>query len=312
MFIRSKTSLLAGLAITLAAHAGQALAVDCIGSFAATGSAVQCSVPTSGNYTITAWGAQGADTVINNTFGGAGAAASGLYALTAGQVFTLYVGVGGDLALGSGGGGGGSFVLQGNSLLLVGGGGGGAQASNGLPASLTTNGTASSTGQPGGMNGLGGSNAGGSGGGGGILGSGQSGFGGGGMGLDAINPLAGGSPGPVSGAGGFGGGGGGGAGGGGGGGYSGGGGTGTFGGAGGGGGSFVNTLVSSGYLGGSSLQLSTLGGSGQVMFTLVSAVPEPGGLALAACGVLALLGWRRSHSSDGHSHPHSAKAQRRG
>ena len=70
-------------------------------------------VPASGDYVITAYGAQGDS-------GGTGAVMSGDFSLTAGDVLTILVGQSGSSA----GGGGGSFVVQSGSPLIIAGGGG--------------------------------------------------------------------------------------------------------------------------------------------------------------------------------------------
>ena len=85
-------------------------------------------VPSSGNYVITAYGAEGGrDT--SSHLGGKGARITGTVALTAGTTLKILVGQKGEDGRGSwrgGGGGGGSFVtLSNNSPLIVAGGGGG-------------------------------------------------------------------------------------------------------------------------------------------------------------------------------------------
>ncbi len=230
-------------------------------TFTATGATQTFTVPATGIYSISASGAQGGNLSegIATPTGGLGANASGNFLLTAGQVYTIAVGVQGTLRSGGGsrgaGGGGGSFVVgPGNSPLVVAGGGGGAASGvsgggvAGSPGQATQSGGASGSGNAGGTAGNGGTGGSayfglypGGGGGGGFTTNGVNGAPGsqtaGGGGASYLNGLAGGSAGDGGSAGGFGGGGGGANGGGGGGGYSGGGGDGINGG--GGGGSFV-------------------------------------------------------------------------
>ena len=82
-------------------------------------------VPTTGNYVIEAWGAQGFAGDPGRT-GGKGAYATGTFALTAGDVLYIVVGQKGTGGVNSGGGGGGSFVVDstGAALVIAGGGGG--------------------------------------------------------------------------------------------------------------------------------------------------------------------------------------------
>jgi PEP-CTERM motif len=167
-------------------------------NFTYTGGFQTWTVPATGLYNITAFGAQGGHAPSGS--GGFGAEIGGDFSLTSGQVLSIAVGGrGGDSgSIFGGGGGGGSFVtLSGNALVIAGGGGGSGRL----------------------VGGSGGDGYGGGGGGGGFLGN-----GGGGFGFPA--GLAGGG-GSYGGSGGFGGGGGGG-------GYSGGGGDAGFGGGGGG------------------------------------------------------------------------------
>ena len=293
----------AGIAALFTAS-GHALAGPCVGTFSATGAVATCTVGTSGDYTIDAYGGAGGGDV-NGNGGGEGALAEGVYVLSAGDTLTLYAGGKGQSGAQWGGGGGGSFVLDGTTLLLAAGGGGGAgTAQVGANASLTTSGTAGNSGGNGGTGGNGGQRASGANSaaaGGGILGDGQDGastFGPaptGGRGLP--NGLAGGTGGVSGGNGGFGGGGGGGRGGGGGaGGYSGGGSGNSSGSGGGGGGSFVDLLTADGFLSGNSITLLSSAGDGQIVISQeVSSVPEPGTLALvsAAAGLTVLMRRRR-------------------
>jgi len=96
-------------------------------NFDSTGDFEYWTVPATGVYRITAFGAQG------DGFGGGGAEIGGDFSLTSGQVLSIAVGgYGGDAAGeggggggAGGGGGGGSFVtLSGNALVIAGGGGG--------------------------------------------------------------------------------------------------------------------------------------------------------------------------------------------
>ena len=82
-------------------------------------------VPTTGDYIIEAWGAQGYAGDPGRS-GGLGAYATGTFSLTAGEVLYIVVGQKGTGGVNSGGGGGGSFVVDsGGSPLVVAGGGGG-------------------------------------------------------------------------------------------------------------------------------------------------------------------------------------------
>lgn len=288
--------LLAGasaLAMTLAAAEAEAAGVNYTGSWA------YGSLPLTGFYSITAFGAQGGYTSGLSQPGGLGAEAGGDVFLPAGTF--LGVIVGGEGGIGEGyagmsnfaaGGGGGSFVFDGSdggALLVAAGGGGGAYEYPGLPGLAGASGGA-------GMSGLGGS--GGSGGSGGFGGAGVLSGGGGGAGVrgggSTGGPFYSGAGAPAvssDGAyqvpGGFGGGGGGSdrAGGGGGGGFSGGGG-GVAGGSGGGGGSYLAGGFTDRFL------LSGVNsGNGYVTINFVGpAVPESSTWAMMAAG-FASLGW---------------------
>ncbi len=107
------------------------------GNVTVTGGIQYWTVPTSGSYHITAYGAQG-----GGAFGGLGAQIEGDFLLTAGQVIRVLVGQQGETQAGqpeSVGGGGGSFVVLDPALLpsdiLVIAGGGGGSASNAFAAS---------------------------------------------------------------------------------------------------------------------------------------------------------------------------------
>ena len=96
-----------------------------IWNFSYTGSIVQWTVPSTGYYNITAYGAQGggfgqAGSV--DSAGGFGAQMTGTFQLTQGEVLNILVG-----GSSGGGGGGGSFVVDSstNPLVVAGGGGGG-------------------------------------------------------------------------------------------------------------------------------------------------------------------------------------------
>ena len=269
-----------------------------------TGSLQSFTAAETGNYVITAFGAQGGGNA--QASGGLGAETAGTLFLSAGEVLSIIVGGSGNTSSG----GGGSFVFTGSgataTALVVGGGGGGAgQFSAGLAGQATPSGGNSGSGNAGGTNGAGGTGASGAnfagGGGGGFFGPGSNGsvsatnFIGGGGGQAATAGGAGGAGGAaganVFGSGGYGGGGGAGAAaGGGGGGYSGGGGGGINSG-GGGGGSFLAldafdaTLLSG---------LQT--GNGLVTIEEIipppTTVPEPASFAVLGLGVAGLFGWR--------------------
>jgi hypothetical protein len=268
------------LALCLAASQSRATLV----TLSYTGAIQTFTVPTDGEYTITADGAQGGDIAVHPGGGGLGAEVSGDFYLTAGTVLDVVVGGAGGFPSG---GGGGSFVYTTlNALLLAAGGGGGAGPSvqswgvggSGLAGQSGGAGTAGGP-HPGaggtlGSGGAGGQDTGrGGGGGGGWAGNGTSGSSGGGGGQGF--PTFAGGAGNGSGAGGFGGGGGAGFGpaGGGGGGYSGGGGGGDLG-AGGGGGSFIALDAAN-----AAALAAFQSGDGEVTFDLQdvtgAAVPEP-------------------------------------
>ncbi|XP_068680267.1 keratin, type I cytoskeletal 10-like [Montipora foliosa] len=128
-------------------------------------------VPTTGMYSVTAWGASGGNGIKEGgggwTLGGKGAKIKGLFKLTAGEKLKILVGQQGISnvqgrgvgAAPPGGGGGGTFVIKGDDkpLIIAGGGGGGAgfesvnTSLNGDNGQKTENGT-----RHGGNNGLGG------------------------------------------------------------------------------------------------------------------------------------------------------------
>ena len=178
--IKSRTLLLAGvsaLAMLVCAAEANADAFTSPGKFFFT-------VPTSGDYSLEAFGASGGDGHMGA--GGLGAELTGDIFLTAGEDLTLFVGGRGQSS-GVGGGGGGSFVFLGTSLLAVagGGGGGGFSVDGGFGRSGTSGGAGGGTdGGAGGMNGSGGGGGGYSGGGGG---GGYGGGGGGGGSFAAIS-----------------------------------------------------------------------------------------------------------------------------
>jgi hypothetical protein len=267
--------------------------------FTYTGSLITFTVPTTDNYQILAFGAQGGDSIGT---GGRGAEIGGDFSLTAGE--SLQIAVGGAGTPGeAGGGGGGTFVIGfGNTPLVIagGGGGGGGSVIGGVPHP-GQGGLIGPDGGPGGLSGGDGGTGGnggaaggfvGGGGGGGFFSAGSSGDAGGGGG--AFPGLAGGAG---ASSGGFGGGGGGGpairtrGAAGGGGGYSGGGGgsngaMGDFG-AGGGGGSFD--------AGTDQILLADFQtGNGEVVITeIAAAVPEPATIALLGAGLISLAAVRR-------------------
>jgi hypothetical protein len=85
------------------------------------GSLQTYTVPTTGTYTITAYGAQGAAS--NQTSGGPGAEVGGSINLTAGQILDIIVGGQGGRFSEAGGGGGGTFIYlpcASNPLLVAG------------------------------------------------------------------------------------------------------------------------------------------------------------------------------------------------
>jgi hypothetical protein len=302
LILLAGTACLGLVASGLAAHA---VPFD----FTYTGSLVTFTVPTTDNYQILAFGAQGGNITSTGTGGGLGAEIGGVFSLTAGEVLEIAVGGAGMAGFGAGGGGGGSFVVgPGNTPLVIAGGGGGSGAVIfGLPAPSPFPGGGGLTGPDGGGGTVGGQPTGGMGGSGGIggFGSGLPGGGGGGGFLSAGgNSLSAGGGGAFPGllggfgsaAGGFGGGGGGdaggaGGGGGGGGGYSGGGGgPGAAEGGdapGGGGGSFDAGIDQI-------LMADFHTGNGEVVITeLAAAVPEPASIALLGGGLLSLSLVRR-------------------
>ena len=68
---------------------------NCVITFAYTGDYYQWTAPTTGNFVLEAWGAQGGNAQYNGSiyaYGGAGGYASGTYAATVGQIFYIYVG----------------------------------------------------------------------------------------------------------------------------------------------------------------------------------------------------------------------------
>lgn len=132
------------------------------------------TIPATGTYVVTAYGAQGGNANSGGT-GGLGSRIKGEFFFTANTVIDIVVGQRGENGntTSSGGGAGGSGVRQGATLLIVagGGGGGGQNGGNGVGAGATNNGNSSSTGAiTGGTGGNGGnavaSNGGGCGGGG--------------------------------------------------------------------------------------------------------------------------------------------------
>jgi hypothetical protein len=103
-----------------------------------TNGVMRWTVAATGNYSIDAYGAQGAN---NNTTGGLGARTVGTFALTQGEILGIVVGQQGSSTsssvwsggyYGGGGGGGGTYVWRetGGTALVVAGGGGGSAGSN--------------------------------------------------------------------------------------------------------------------------------------------------------------------------------------
>lgn len=264
-----------------------------------TGAFQTWTIPSTGVYTITAYGAQGGDAEFGEYFsyasngrGGLGAKVSGEFNLIAGQVLSIAVGgQGGQGWYGAGGGGGTFVMLSSLPLLIAGGGGGGSystEASGGAIGSSGQDGGSGAYYGIGGLGGTGGFGGGGGdgggqswgysgGGGGGFYGNGANGAGtGGGSGGFGFYAGLGGGAGPNGAIGGFGGGGGGY--GGGGGGFSGGGGGGNYDG-GGGGGSFNAGLNPDN-------AANVRSGNGVVYFTLI---PEPTAFGLAGLGFAVLM-----------------------
>ncbi len=107
-------------------------------TIAFTGAEVTWTVPVTGIYDLTAYGARGGGR------GGNGAEVGGDIELSAGTVLSIVVGGRGATAGASfgGGGGGGSFVFEGSTLLVASGGGGGhgAYGTFGGPGLTTTSG----------------------------------------------------------------------------------------------------------------------------------------------------------------------------
>lgn len=132
------------------------------GSVIATGGIQSFTLPTSGNYQITAAGAGGGNA---NAFGGRGRIVRGEVNLAAGTVLRILVGQKGILTTSSGGGGG-SYVSNtaGNATIIVGGGGAGFVGGLGaaVPSSdgnIGTAGNNANDGALGGTNGAGGNGA---------------------------------------------------------------------------------------------------------------------------------------------------------
>jgi hypothetical protein len=117
--MKSNLALLASVSVlALTIGAAKADTIDFIGA------EISYTVPVSGLYDITAYGAQGGPAV---SFGGLGAEAGGDIFLSAGTTLTVLAGGQGAFAAGNGGGGGGgSFVFEGAALLVAAGGGGAA------------------------------------------------------------------------------------------------------------------------------------------------------------------------------------------
>ncbi len=132
------------------------------------------TVPTTGRYQITAWGAAGGSNPFFGGTGGSGAEFSAFFTLTAGDQLDIYVGAAGgdapDRSLDGGGGGGGSFVFDdgGSPRVIAGGGGGASFQTNGISGQVVAFGAngAGVAGGPGGEaedGGIGGVGAGGAG-----------------------------------------------------------------------------------------------------------------------------------------------------
>ena len=281
----------------------QAAQADIVTTFNYTGNLQTFTVPTTGWYEFTAYGAQGGNGNAGGSIGGFGAEIGGKFYEISGSLLNIGVGGKGQSPnYGGGGGGGGSFVFDstGGLMLVAGGGGGGGDAGKNGGAGVASYSGSAGNGAGGGAGGtlgyggyygyasyqIGGKtlNSGpgvGGGGGGGYWGAGGGGSGGG----DVYTGFSGGTG---NSNGGFGGGGAGFYGGGGGGGFSGGGGGGDTSGAygGGGGGSYdgmgLNKILLSGIRSGNGLvTINELGG--------VQSVPEPSAVSLFGFG-LAVVG----------------------
>jgi len=163
-------------AVTFTANGGQNVQ---------TGSIQNYTVPSTGSYTIEAWGAGGGYASSYTSYPGRGAYIKGTVSLTAGQVLKILVGQQGGNGSYGGGGGGGTYITDNsNNPYIVAGGGGGAQTTNNNPsvsdASTTTSGVSNAYASGGSGGGGGGAYPYGGGGGGAMLGSGGSGYGTGG------------------------------------------------------------------------------------------------------------------------------------
>lgn len=106
------------------------------------------TVPSTGMYTIDAYGAQGGKAGSSSGQGGLGARIQGTFSLTAGDKLRIVVGQAAGFSTGqSGGGGGGSYVLKETGfttddiLIIAGGGGGGQRTSSGSGGSSATSST---------------------------------------------------------------------------------------------------------------------------------------------------------------------------
>ena len=119
-------------ALAMIASAGVAFAMPASATiFGYTGAELTYTVPSSGVYSILAFGAQGGGDGDGDA-GAAGAEASGQFNLFSGEMLSIIVGGAGspgDLFSSGGGGGGGTFAL-GPSGVLVGAGGGGGGGSD--------------------------------------------------------------------------------------------------------------------------------------------------------------------------------------
>jgi hypothetical protein len=285
-----KQLLLAGTTfLAIAVSHSAANAAPIVFDFTYTGSLVRFMVPTTDQYQILTFGAQGGNgralTSLQVSQGGQGAEIGGNFSLTAGETLQIAVGGAGMSTGLVGGGGGGSFVVgPGNSPLVIAGGGGGGGGSvlgpSGGQGGLTGpdgGGIPAAAGGTDGNGGGAGTGCGGCGGGGGFFSPGGGGSAGGGAFPDLTGGLVGG---------GFGGGGGAGSNGaGGGGGYS------------GGGGGVGGPLAAGSGFGGGSFDTGTdqilmadfHTGNGEVMITeLAAAVPEPASIVLLGVGLLSL------------------------
>jgi hypothetical protein len=119
-------------AVTVGALALAAPSSAVAATFGSTNILQSFTIPQTGTYIITAYGAQGGSS-INNNPGGQGGVTGANFSLNAGELLSILVGgIGGGGFGGGAGGGGGTFVvLNGSPLVIAGGGGGGGNGEDG-------------------------------------------------------------------------------------------------------------------------------------------------------------------------------------